>query len=101
LGHALGLGHSADASSVMYATLQTGTARRNLGVADLAIPDTCGGPCGLHVSGWNGHGAGCGCPACQSAAAVATGTAVPAVQFHPLSLAPAGSPGPITVLGNA
>ena len=30
LGHALGLGHSADAGSAMYATLDTGTVRRTL-----------------------------------------------------------------------
>ena len=30
LGHALGLGHSADTNSVMYSTLETGTARRTL-----------------------------------------------------------------------
>jgi hypothetical protein len=56
LGHALGLGHSADPSSVMYATLQTGLARRHLSVPDLAIPDLDNGPCGLHVSGWGGSG---------------------------------------------
>ncbi|MFO0968637.1 MAG: Ig-like domain repeat protein [Gemmataceae bacterium] len=51
LGHALGLGHSEDTSSVMYATLATGEARRSLTVADLAIPDLDDGPCGLHVAG--------------------------------------------------
>ncbi len=35
MGHAVGLGHSADATSVMYATLATGTARRRLSDADL------------------------------------------------------------------
>jgi hypothetical protein len=50
LGHALGLGHSADPTSAMYATLATGQARRALTVADLAIPDVCAGPCGLHVA---------------------------------------------------
>jgi YD repeat-containing protein/VCBS repeat-containing protein len=51
LGHALGLGHSADPHSVMYAALETGVARRQLGVADLGIPDLDAGPCGLHAAG--------------------------------------------------
>jgi hypothetical protein len=51
LGHSLGLGHSADPDSVMYATLGTGTARRALSVADLDIPDLDNGPCGLHAAG--------------------------------------------------
>ena len=38
LGHALGLGHSADPTSVMYSTLATGVTDRNLTTADLAIP---------------------------------------------------------------
>src|SRR5262249_4091404 len=62
LGHALGLGHSADVNSVMAPTLGTGQARRNLSVADLAIPDVCTGPCGLHVAGWSGA------PLCAAAA---------------------------------
>jgi hypothetical protein len=50
LGHALGLGHSANAASVMYATLTTGTAIRALTVADLNVPDSdAGGACGLHA----------------------------------------------------
>src|SRR5260370_1192129 len=40
LGHALGLGHSANAASVMYATLTTGTTNRALAVADLNVPDS-------------------------------------------------------------
>jgi uncharacterized repeat protein (TIGR01451 family) len=39
LGHALGLGHSADAASVMYFDLATGTARRNLTKNDLKTID--------------------------------------------------------------
>jgi hypothetical protein len=49
LGHVFGLGHSTDASSVMYATLAPGTARRALATADLNVPDTDGAACGLHA----------------------------------------------------
>ena len=50
LGHVLGLGHSADATSLMYATLGVGTANRNLTVADLNVPDADGGGAsGLHA----------------------------------------------------
>jgi hypothetical protein len=51
LGHALGLGHSADATSVMYATLAAGTANRVMTTADLNVPDTDTGACGLHAAG--------------------------------------------------
>src|SRR5260370_13023309 len=50
LGHALGLGHSADATSVMYPSLGTGATDRTLVTADLNIPDRDAGACGLHVS---------------------------------------------------
>jgi hypothetical protein len=50
LGHALGLGHSADTGSVMFATLAPGEARRSLSVADLNVPDADAGPCGLHAA---------------------------------------------------
>jgi hypothetical protein len=50
VGHSLGLGHSADPNSVMYATLQPGQAKRALAVADLAIPDVATGPCALHAA---------------------------------------------------
>jgi hypothetical protein len=50
LGHVLGLGHSADTTSIMFATLGAGTANRNLTVADLNVPDTDGGDAaGLHA----------------------------------------------------
>lgn len=39
LGHALGLGHVSDHSSVMYPTLDAGTANRNLSAADLQVAD--------------------------------------------------------------
>ena len=51
LGHALGLGHSADLASTMYATLAAGSARRVLTTSDLSIPDSDGGaPCALHAA---------------------------------------------------
>jgi len=51
IGHALGLGHSGDASSVMFAALAAGTARRQMTANDLG----------------GGHPPGCGCPACTGA----------------------------------
>jgi hypothetical protein len=50
LGHALGLGHRSDPTSVMYATLGTGVVKRALVVADLNVPDSDGGPGGLHAA---------------------------------------------------
>jgi hypothetical protein len=50
LGHVLGLGHSSNSSSVMYATLATGTANRVLTTADLNVPDSDSGPCALHAA---------------------------------------------------
>jgi parallel beta-helix repeat protein len=51
LGHALGLGHSRDSTSVMYATLNTGTVNRTLTTADLNVADNdTTGACGLHAA---------------------------------------------------
>jgi hypothetical protein len=50
LGHALGLGHSTDSTSVMFATLSAGAANRSLTTADLNVPDSdTTGACGLHA----------------------------------------------------
>jgi uncharacterized delta-60 repeat protein len=50
LGHALGLGHSTDSTSVMYATLNTGAVNRTLTTADLNVADSeTTSACGLHA----------------------------------------------------
>jgi hypothetical protein len=49
MGHAIGLGHSADGGSVMYASLVAGTAKRSMALADLNIADTDGVTDGLHA----------------------------------------------------
>jgi hypothetical protein len=71
LGHALGLGHSSDATSVMYASLNTSTSNHTLVTADLNIPDVDNGACGLHA-------------------------AVPSVGVVGASLPTAGQPGVVT-----
>jgi len=51
LGHVLGLGHSSNASSVMYANLAPGTTDRTLATADLNVSDNDhGGPCALQAA---------------------------------------------------
>jgi hypothetical protein len=50
LGHVLGLGHSGNSTSVMYATLAAGTTNRTLVSADLNVPDDDSGPCALHAA---------------------------------------------------
>jgi hypothetical protein len=79
VGHALGLGHSADTSSVMYANLSPGAARRGLTTTDLAVPS-------LEAQGYahpllaspyaRQHPSGCTCPQCTGAARQATLTPV-------------------------
>jgi hypothetical protein len=51
LGHALGLGHSTNSASVMFATLNPGTYNRVLRTADLNVTDSdTTGACGLHAA---------------------------------------------------
>ena len=53
LGHALGLGHSTDSTSVMYATLSCGTTNRVVTTQDLNVADTGSGPSAFRVAaGW-------------------------------------------------
>ncbi len=50
LGHALGLGHSAESGSVMYATLSSGAVKHTLTTADLSLPNgDRDGADGLHA----------------------------------------------------
>src|SRR5262249_28243483 len=51
IGHALGLGHSQDTTSVMNATLTAGQTKRLLTTSDLNLQDSDGGqPSGLHAA---------------------------------------------------
>src|SRR5207249_5473850 len=54
LGHGIGLGHSADAVSVMYATLASGVGKRNFTANDLTLIDNDNNTAGhaLRVAGW-------------------------------------------------
>ncbi len=49
VGHALGLGHSATATSVMYATLSSGVTSRAITTQDLNVADDGTGPSALRV----------------------------------------------------
>jgi Ca2+-binding RTX toxin-like protein len=60
LGHALGLGHSASADSVMHSTLTTGAAHRTISADEVEVISGDGGPDALHA----------GVPAGPSAAGV-------------------------------
>jgi hypothetical protein len=46
----LGLGHSSNSTSVMFATLAAGTTNRALVSADLNVPDSDSGPCALQAA---------------------------------------------------
>jgi hypothetical protein len=56
LGHALGLGHSPNPNSVMFAALAPGQSRRTMTVADLGIPSLDSGPEALHSAAALGSG---------------------------------------------
>jgi Ca2+-binding RTX toxin-like protein len=71
LGHALGLGHSADVASVMFPYLAPGAARRALSAADLSVLHDAQerGPEPLLAAPFaRTHPLGCNCPACLQAA---------------------------------
>ncbi len=53
LGHAVGLGHNIDLSSVMNADLNSGTSKRAMNEADLNIPDADGGGDPLYAAGFH------------------------------------------------
>ncbi len=79
LGHALGLGHSSNPASPMYATLATGVADRVPTARDLDIPD----------------------PSADADPQLAAGFAVlvPQPKAHPLGGEPTVATGPMTTLG--
>src|SRR5262249_6885596 len=77
LGHALGLGHSADPTSVMYASLTAGATNRVMTAADLNVPDSDGGGgCGLHAAGFDQITPTVVLPVAPRLGTVATGGAV-------------------------
>jgi predicted outer membrane repeat protein len=57
LGHAVGLGHSGDANSVMYPYLASGQSRRAVTAQDLSVLESGGGtsPEPLMAAPWRGH----------------------------------------------
>jgi hypothetical protein len=83
LGHALGLGHSADPASVMYASLDAGTVKRTLLVADLITPDSDQGSCALHAAARGQAAAAENLPALPSAALGLPSAAPAAVSTSP------------------
>jgi hypothetical protein len=86
LGHAVGLGHSGDTGSVMYAYLAPGEARRALTPQDLSVLDSGGGaPEPLTAAPWRVHAA-----ATSLADGGAEATSLPAGQFR-LAI-PSGTP---------
>jgi hypothetical protein len=50
LGHASGLGHSTESTSVMYASLDIGAIRRSLASTDFNVPGNSDGADGLHAA---------------------------------------------------
>src|SRR5262249_54973390 len=81
LGHALGLGHNTNSSSVMHASLAAGTTRRSMVAADLNIPDPPGGADPLMAAGF---------PSSTAAVALAQNASATALN-------PAGNPSLVAV----
>ena len=91
LGHALGLGHSPDPTSAMYASLNPGQTRRALRAADLDLPDLDrGATAALHAAAPSAPADGPASPA-SSTVIVAAPTPV----FDPV---PVGSATPAAVV---
>ena len=89
IGHALGLGHNSNPSSVMYATLASGTIRRIITVVDLNIPDPPDGePDPLMAAGFQSSPAGVAVS--QNWVAVALGSVKTPGAVGFMALPPAG-----------